>query len=46
MTTTQNFQKKPNYCNTVDECIGHKYKKINTNPRYPYFNQTHFHCWR
>lgn len=38
--TTSHFQIKPDFY-TIEECKNYK-KKVNTNPRYPFFNQTHF----
>lgn len=42
MTTTSAYQKKPNYYKTKKDCKDSVYKKINTNPRYKFFYQTHF----
>ena len=42
MTTTSQFQKKPDYYSTVDECRKASKSKIVTNPRYSEFQQTHF----
>ena len=42
MTTTSQFQKKPDYYSTVDECRKASKSKIVTNPRYSEFLQTHF----
>jgi hypothetical protein len=42
MTTTSNFQKKPDYYSTSDECSKANRQKIITNPRYSQFKQTHF----
>lgn len=42
MTTTQKFQIKPDYFNSAKECSDNERKKVNTNPRYKFFNQTHF----
>jgi hypothetical protein len=39
MTTTQHFQILPDYFTSPQEC---ERNKENTNPRYKYFNQTHF----
>lgn len=39
-TTTSKFQKNPNYFMSEAECKANK--DVNTNPRYPYFRQTHF----
>lgn len=41
-TTTGRFQVKPNYFSSVEECLNSERKTINTNPRYKFFNQTHF----
>jgi len=42
MFSTIKFQIKPNYYKTEKECID-SYKNIqNTNPRYKFYNQTHF----
>jgi hypothetical protein len=42
MTTTSGFQIKPDFYNTKELCIESSKKKIQTNPRYKNFNQTHF----
>lgn len=42
MTTTAKYQKKPDYFSSASECILAERNKINTNPRYKNFNQTHF----
>ena len=42
MSTTQEFNKKPDLYDNVEDCKNHKKERINTNPRYSYFNQTHF----
>ena len=42
MTTTDYFQKKPDYYSSVEECSKASRLKIVTNPRYSEFNQTHF----
>lgn len=42
MTTTDIFQIKPDFFPSPEECQKNEYKKINTNPRYKHFNQTHF----
>lgn len=39
-TTTSHFQKNPDYFMSVEECKANV--DVNTNPRYPYFKQTHF----
>lgn len=42
MTTTQFFQKKPDFYNSEELCKQESRKKEQTNIRYKYFNQTHF----
>ena len=42
MTTTNEFQIKPDYYTSEKECIEGEKKVINTNPRYKFFCQTHF----
>ena len=42
MTTTNNFNKKPDYYSSVEECKKANKIKNYTNPRYKEFNQTHF----
>jgi hypothetical protein len=42
MTTTSDFQKKPDFYLSKEECEKNKYKAIQTNPRYKHFIQTHF----
>ena len=42
MTTTSGFQVKPDFYITKELCIESSKKKIQTNPRYKNFNQTHF----
>ena len=42
MTTTMAFQKKPNYYNSIEECLKGSHEREQTNPRYKNFNQTHF----
>lgn len=39
---TSEFQKIPNYFFSEEDCK--ETKKVNTNPRYPMFKQTHFTC--
>lgn len=41
-TTTCEFQIKPDYYKSKEERDENIYKKVNTNPRYKNFNQTHF----
>ena len=41
-TTTSFLQKKPDFYNSVEECSESLKNKIQTNPRYKNFNQTHF----
>jgi len=41
MTTTSQFQINPDYYTSLEECK-RKHKKVNTNPRYKEFTQTHF----
>ena len=41
-TTTSEFQIKPDYYKSKEERDENIYKKVNTNPRYKNFNQTHF----
>ncbi len=40
MATTSQFQKNPDFYSSEEEC--RSIKDVNTNPRYPYFTQTHF----
>ena len=42
MATTNEFQVKPDYYGTKEECVSSIKQKANTNPRYKNFNQTHF----
>lgn len=42
MATTDQFQIKPDYYSSKQECISSIRKRVNTNPRYKFFNQTHF----
>jgi len=42
MTTTSEFQIKPDYYNSEEACAQNEKTKINTNPRYKFFYQTHF----
>jgi hypothetical protein len=42
MSTTSQFQIKPDFFPSVEECVQAERKNINTNPRYKFFNQTHF----
>jgi hypothetical protein len=42
MTTTENFQVEPDFYNSPEECLKGEKNKINTNPRYKFFRQTHF----
>ena len=42
MFTTSSFQKKPNYYYSLEECEKSYKDYKNTNPRYRYFQQTHF----
>ena len=42
MTTTSHLQKKPDFYNSLEDCINSKKQKINTNIRYRDFKQTHF----
>lgn len=41
-TTTSHFQKKPDFFPSVKECLLADKSVVNTNPRYKYYNQTHF----
>ena len=41
-TTTSKFQSQPNYYKTIKECVDSKKQKVQTNPRYKNFTQTHF----
>ena len=41
-TTTSQFQIKPDFYNSETDCIAAERKVENTNPRYKFFNQTHF----
>lgn len=42
MTTTSQYQKKPDFFSSPQECLAESRRKENTNPRYKFFNQTHF----
>lgn len=42
MTTTDHFQKLPDYYSSPEECSTAKRQKSVTNPRYKHFKQTHF----
>ncbi len=42
MTTTDEFQRRPEYWTSEEECLSHMRDRIRTNPRYEYFFQTHF----
>ena len=42
MATTQKYRVKPDYYSTKEECVSSTFKKVNTNPRYKHFKQTHF----
>jgi hypothetical protein len=42
MTTTGQFQIKPDYFTSEEECLAVARQRVNTNPRYKFFNQTHF----
>lgn len=42
MTTTDSFRKLPEYYESIEECDQHKFIVVNTNPRYKFFQQTHF----
>lgn len=42
MTTTSQFQNKPDYYLKIDECIASKKINLVSNPRYKNFTQTHF----
>ena len=42
MYTTFKFQIKPNYYKSEEECKESYKNIINTNPRYKFYNQTHF----
>lgn len=42
MTTTSNFQIKPDFYMSKEECISSLKNKVQTNKRYKNFNQTHF----
>lgn len=42
MTTTDMFQKQPNFYMSEQECKNHNTKRVGTNPRYKYYNQTQF----
>uniref|UniRef100_A0A6C0EPT5 Protein kinase domain-containing protein n=1 Tax=viral metagenome TaxID=1070528 RepID=A0A6C0EPT5_9ZZZZ len=41
-TTTNQYQKKPDYFPSAEDCLQSERQKVNTNPRYKFFNQTHF----
>ena len=42
MTTTSNFQHKPDFFTSQDECLKNSKNDINTNPRYKHFTQNNF----
>ena len=42
MTTTSNFQIKPDYYENLEKCVASNRDKKQTNPRYSNFTQTHF----
>lgn len=42
MSTTSQFQIKPDFFSSAKECSEAERKNINTNPRYKFYNQTHF----
>lgn len=42
MSTTQKFQKKPDFFPSKDACVKAEREKKNTNPEYRSFKQTHF----
>ena len=42
MTTTDHFQKLPDYYTSLKDCAEFKWKKERTNPRYKHFKQRHF----
>lgn len=42
MTTTEQYQKKPNWFSTIEESQQNKKNTINTNPRYAFFKQTQY----
>lgn len=42
MATTHMFQKKPDYYTSKEDCVLSLKHKVNTNPRYTNFKQTHF----
>jgi hypothetical protein len=45
MTTTVQHQKVPDFFTSLSGCETNKFtKKVNSNPRYPSFNQVHFTC--
>ena len=44
MTTTAEFQVKPDYYMSHDECLASLYNKVQTNPRYKNFTQDIFHA--
>ena len=42
MASTAQFQVKPDFYTSKEECDKNSRERINTNPRYKYFNQIHF----
>ena len=42
MTTTEHFQKVPDYFSSPEECAAARRRNVVTNPRYKNFKQTHF----
>jgi hypothetical protein len=41
-STTSHFQIKPDYYSSAEECLVKSRETYNTNPRYKFYNQTHF----
>ena len=41
MATTKKFQVNPDYYNNQSDCLNHNKNKVQTNPRYKFYHQTH-----
>lgn len=41
-TTTSQYQQKPDYFSSAEECLEAEKQRVTTNPRYKFFKQTHF----
>jgi hypothetical protein len=42
MINSLEYQIVPDFYSSIEECVEFKYKKVQTNPRYKHFKQTHF----